>query len=169
MSGCFFPPIELKSNPVSSFYGNSYLVLPSPRIPIKDKRAGVYRNATLDDLAVSLNFSTIATGGLLLWTAPHAGSYLGIGLQNGVIKIACNMLQASSPPMAFSMRTNVSDGGWHVIGMHISTAIVRLRLDDEEMVLKLQLTAEEINVFSVKGSIYIGIGFCAMIPTAGVW
>lgn len=152
---------ELKSNPVSSFYGNSYLVLPAPRIPIKDKRAGVFRNATLDELAVSLNFSTIATGGLLLWAAPAAHSFLGVGLQNGAIKVTWHIVAAGAPLQAFTFRTNVSDGAWHMVGIHISPTIMRLRLDDDEMVLQWHQTAEQIDVFSVKGSIYIGMGFRA--------
>ena len=114
-----------------SFRGNSYLVLPPPRIPIKEKRKGssVYVRPR-EIIHISLNFSTIETHGLLLWSQHDRSEYLGLGIDAGYMKIVCNLLESSSSYLktAVPIGSYVADGGWHNAQIVIDNG-VELSLD----------------------------------------
>lgn len=87
------------------------------RIPVKEKRNGpvLYNSRVKNEFKVSLNFSTISPDGLLLWIQSE-NRYLGLGIQNGQMKFASNLLDGSENGI-FEMPNGgfVSDGGENII------------------------------------------------------
>ncbi|CAD7079574.1 unnamed protein product [Hermetia illucens] len=112
--GGFYCEIAMNKPTTPNFRGNSYLVLPPPRIPVKDKRKGpsMYIRAK-DSLAISLNFSTIEPNGLLLWSGRDNSRFLGLGLQNGHLKLATNLLASNNNSVDAPSGGYLADGGWH--------------------------------------------------------
>lgn len=98
-----------------SFRGNSWLMVQPKLIPVKEKRNGpvLYNSRVKNDFKVSLNFSTISMDGLLLWIQ-STNRFLGLGIQNGQMKFASNLLDGSgNGGNVFEMPNGgfVSDGG----------------------------------------------------------
>lgn len=113
-----------------SFRGNSYIVLPPPRIPIKEKRVGPSVSRTSPDtLSVSLNFSTIASNGLLFWSEPKSGRFLGLGIESGHIKLASHLLGTDSRTVDIPTAGFVADGAWHEVLLSVARRQIRLALD----------------------------------------
>lgn len=66
-----------------------------------------------DSLAISLNFSTIEPNGLLLWSGRDNSRFLGLGLQNGHLKLATNLLASNNNSVDAPSGGYLADGGWH--------------------------------------------------------
>lgn len=83
------------------------------RIPVKEKRNGpvLFNSRVKNDFKVSLNFSTISLDGLLLWSVQSKNRFLGLGVQNGQIKFASNLLDDSGNVLEMPNGGFVSDGG----------------------------------------------------------
>lgn len=115
-----------------SFRGNSYLVLPPPRIPMKDKRRGpsMYVRPR-EAIQVSLNFSTIYPDGLLLWSEHDRNKFLGLGLENGHLKIASNLLGTNNDTVEAPSGGFIADGAWHLAKVNMDRGRLELQLDGE--------------------------------------
>lgn len=115
-----------------SFRGNSYLILPPPRIPMKDKRKGpsMYIRPR-EALQISLNFSTIEPDGLLLWSEHDRMKFLGLGLENGHLKIASNLLGSDNDTVSTPSSGYITDGSWHMAQIVVDRNRLELQLDGE--------------------------------------
>lgn len=83
------------------------------RIPVKEKRNGpvLYNSRVKNDFKVSLNFSTISLDGLLFWSGQSKNRFLGLGIENGHIKFASNLVDSSGNVFEMPNGGFVSDGG----------------------------------------------------------
>jgi len=115
-----------------SFRGNSYLILPPPRIPMKDKRRGpsLYVRPR-EAIQVSLNFSTIEPDGLLLWSEHERSKFLGLGLEAGHLKLASNLLGSSNDTVRAPASGFIADGAWHWTSVLLDRTRLELQLDGE--------------------------------------
>lgn len=115
-----------------NFRGNSYLILPPPRIPVKDKRKGpsLYIRPR-ESLQISMNFSTIEPDGLLLWSEKDKTKFLGLGIEHGHIKLASNLLENSNSTIGIPSGGYVSDGAWHNVQIITDRGKIELLLDGD--------------------------------------
>ncbi|XP_050308986.1 protein eyes shut [Anthonomus grandis grandis] len=92
-----------------SFVGKSYLIVEK----MGDKRRSV---KDLEIRKLYLNFTTASPDGLLVWTKMHE-NYLGLGLDNGLLKIVysdkCNNTQKHLVEIVPFFKLN--DGLWHTV------------------------------------------------------
>ncbi|XP_046801191.1 protein eyes shut isoform X2 [Lucilia cuprina] len=130
--GGFYCEIALSKPTTPSFRGNSYLILPPPRIPMKDKRKGpsMYIRPR-EALQISLNFSTIEPDGLLIWSEHDRMKFLGLGLENGHLKIASNLLGSDNDTVATPASGFITDGSWHMAKIIVDRGKLELQLDGE--------------------------------------
>lgn len=126
----FFLALSKPTTP--SFRGNSYLILPPPRIPMKDKRRGpsLYVRPR-EAIQISLNFSTIEPDGLLLWSEHDQSKFLGLGLENGHLKLASNLLGSNNDTVQAPASGFVADGAWHGTSVLLDRTRLELQLDGE--------------------------------------
>ncbi|XP_037042682.1 protein eyes shut [Bradysia coprophila] len=129
--GGFHCEIVTSKSSKPSFRGNSWLMVHPKRIPVKEKRNGpvVYSSRVKNEFKVSLNFSTISMDGLLLWTQSENG-YVGLGIQNGQMKFASNLLNGSGNVFEMPNGGFVADGGWHDVQLEINEKIVTFTVDN---------------------------------------
>ncbi|XP_053960264.1 protein eyes shut isoform X4 [Anastrepha ludens] len=130
--GGFYCEIAMSKPTTPSFRGNSYLILPPPRIPMKDKRRGpsMYVRPR-EAIQVSLNFSTIEPDGLLLWSEHDRNKFLGLGLENGHLKMASNLLDSSNDTVQMPSTGFIADGSWHLAKVMMDRNRLELQLDGE--------------------------------------
>lgn len=83
-----------------------------------------------ESLSVSLNFSTIASDGLLLWNSPgDPDRFLGLGIDGGHLKLASHLLGTESRMMDIPTSGFVADGAWHEVTVDVARRQIRLELD----------------------------------------
>ncbi|KAI9585808.1 hypothetical protein GQX74_001655 [Glossina fuscipes] len=130
--GGFYCEIALGKPTTPSFRGNSYLVLPPQRIPMKDKRKGpsLYIRPR-EALQISLNFSTIEPDGLLLWSEHDNTKFLGLGLEDGHLKLASNLLGSINDTVSAPSSGFIADGSWHTAKIILDRGLLELQLDGE--------------------------------------
>ncbi|XP_055376615.1 protein eyes shut [Condylostylus longicornis] len=129
--GGFYCEIAMTKPSTPSFRGNSYLVLPPPRIPMKEKRKGLAMySRPREFIQIKLNFSTIEPGGLILWSE-HGNKFLGLGLEDGHLKIASDLLVNENSTMKIPAGGFVSDGGWHSCTIFADRGVIELNLDGQ--------------------------------------
>lgn len=110
--GGYFCEIATSKHSTPSFNGHSYLIVPPPRIPLKDKRNGPGMSAKIKPIVqISVNFTTIHLNGLLFWTGRD--NYLGLGLENGHIRVASSEIFTSNKTLDVPSAGFLADGGWH--------------------------------------------------------
>ncbi|XP_068151971.1 protein eyes shut [Drosophila tropicalis] len=130
--GGFYCEIAMSKPSTPSFRGNSYLILPPPRIPMKDKRRGpsLYVRPR-EAIQISLNFSTIEPDGLLLWSEHDRSKFLGLGLENGHLKLASNLLGSNNDTVQAPASGFIADGAWHWTRIMLDRSRLELQLDGE--------------------------------------
>lgn len=129
-----------------SFRGNSYLVVPPPRIPIKDKRTGpVLYMRSKEIVKISLNFSTIHLDGLLFWTSRDKNKFLGLGIEAGHIKLASNLLDTESNTLDIPTGGFVADGAWHNVQIEIDKKVIELSIDSRPIFTENKKTVDLTN------------------------
>ncbi|XP_017097727.3 protein eyes shut isoform X2 [Drosophila bipectinata] len=130
--GGFYCEIAMSKPTTPSFRGNSYLILPPPRIPMKDKRRGPSLFVRpREAIQVSLNFSTIEPDGLLLWSEHERNKFLGLGLEAGHLKLASNLLGSINDTVRAPASGFISDGAWHWTSVLLDRTRLELQLDGE--------------------------------------
>lgn len=104
----------------------------APRIPVKDKRNGpsLYIRSR-EALEIALNFSTIETNGLLLWSERGPTKFLGLGIENGHLKLASNLLHSDDGIVSAPANGLITDGNWHTTRLQFDGNHMTLYLDDE--------------------------------------
>lgn len=118
----YFCEIATNRNSLPSFNGKSYMVIPSQRYTHKDKRNGASSSSRLTSnkfLQISLNFSTINVDGMLLWNDNNNNKYLGIGLENGFLKVVSNLMSFKDDKIDVPMGGYLTDGAWHNVKLDI--------------------------------------------------
>lgn len=98
------------------------MIVPSQRYTHKDKRNGIssqYNNRK--SLQMSLNFSTINLDSMLLWN-DNGEKYLGMGLENGFLKVVSNLLNLNNDKFDKSLGGYLSDGSWHNVKFDVDEA-----------------------------------------------
>lgn len=114
--GGYFCEIATSKHSLPSFNGNSYMIIPPPRIPVKDKRNGLHgqqMGAFKPVAQIAVNFSTIQPDGLLFWTG--GDNFLGLGLDNGHIRIASSEILGANQSLDVPSAGFLADGGWHSV------------------------------------------------------
>lgn len=111
--GGYFCEIATSKHSTPSFNGNSYLIVPPPRIPVKDKRHGGPNARIKPVLQISVNFSTIHPNGLLIWTGND--HFLGLGLEQGHVRVASSELVGVNKTLDVPSAGFLADGAWHNI------------------------------------------------------
>ncbi|XP_058980715.1 protein eyes shut isoform X2 [Musca domestica] len=142
--GGFYCEIALSKPTTPSFRGNSYLILPPPRIPMKDKRKGPSMFVRpREAIQISLNFSTIEPDGLLLWSEHDRQKFLGLGLENGHLKIASNLLGSDNDTVSTPSSGFITDGSWHMARIVVDRSHLELQLDGE-VIFTEKLASQEL-------------------------
>lgn len=89
------------------------MIIPPPRIPMKDKRNGLQSGAIKPVAQIAVNFSTIQPNGMLFWTG--GDNFLGLGLEDGHIRIASSEILGSNQSLDVPSAGYLADGGWHSV------------------------------------------------------
>lgn len=119
----YFCEIATNRFSLPSFNGKSYMIIPGQRHTHKDKRNGASSSSSRltsnKFLQISLNFSTINVDGVLLWNDNNNNKYLGIGLENGFLKVVSNLMGFKDDQIDVPMGGYLTDGAWHNIKLDI--------------------------------------------------
>lgn len=99
---------------------------------MKDKRRGpsLYVRPR-EAIQILLNFSTIEPDGLLLWSEHDQSKFLGLGLENGHLKLASNLLGSNNDTVQAPASGFVADGAWHGTSVLLDRTRLELQLDGE--------------------------------------
>lgn len=147
--GGYYCEIAMSILATPSFNGRSYLKVPGKRgmaseveenlmvgTAGKEKRHGsAYSQRANENLVVSMNFSTTAVNGLLLWSSSAEGQrsgenqFLGLGLENGHLKLASSWLETNDSTVDIPTGGYLADGGWHNLYLERSTGEFVMRID----------------------------------------
>ncbi|XP_035916517.1 protein eyes shut [Anopheles stephensi] len=124
------------------FNDRSYILIPSQKIKMKDKRnddgvGGAAGSRLPLGLQISFNISTLEDG-MLAWTTDEAGRYFGIGIRNGFLVVVSNMLEEDpSDPAnnggAGPWKAFVADGDWHNVLLETKAHQLHLSIDGYEL------------------------------------
>uniref|UniRef100_A0A182JZL7 Protein eyes shut n=1 Tax=Anopheles christyi TaxID=43041 RepID=A0A182JZL7_9DIPT len=122
------------------FNDRSYILIPSQKIKMKDKRnddsVSVVGKLPLE-LQISFNISTLQDG-VLLWTTDKRGRYFGIGIRDGFLVVVSNMLQeqyehTNGSGVAAIWKAFVADGDWHNVLLETKSHQLHLFVDGYEL------------------------------------
>lgn len=160
--GGYFCEIATNRFSLPSFNGKSYMIVPSQRYTHKDKRNGIssqYKNR-IKFLQISLNFSTINSDGMLLWSDKD-GEYVGLGLENGFLKVVSNLLNFKDQVIDVPTGVYLTDGGWHNIRLEIDEKGQISLLIDHKLVYNEVHSSEKIgNLDHLGESFFLGESKC---------
>uniref|UniRef100_A0A182VJ43 Crumbs n=1 Tax=Anopheles merus TaxID=30066 RepID=A0A182VJ43_ANOME len=123
------------------FNDRSYILIPSQKIKMKDKRnddsVSVLGKLPLE-LQLSFNISTLEDG-VLVWTTDETGRFLGIGIRDGLLVVVSNMLEevlhepsAGADSAAF-WKAFVADGDWHNVLLETKAHQLHIFVDGAEL------------------------------------
>ncbi|XP_053675860.1 protein eyes shut [Anopheles nili] len=120
------------------FNERSYILIPSQKIKMKDKRndngGGSLTDKSPIELQLSFNISTLHDG-VLVWATDTTGRYLGVGIRHGLLVVVSNMLEQDRGTTANNVtneshrRVFVADGDWHHIMLETRSTQLRLHVD----------------------------------------
>jgi protein eyes shut len=155
----YFCEIATNRFSLPSFNGKSYLIIPSQKYTHKDKRNGLsqYNNRQTNKfLQISLNFSTINVDGMLLWN-DNSDIFLGIGLENGFLKIVGNFLGLESEQIDVPMGGYLTDGGWHNVKLDIDDlGLISLHVDRKVVYNEARKLANDAGLSLLGDEFYLG-------------
>ncbi|XP_058820383.1 protein eyes shut [Topomyia yanbarensis] len=126
------------------FNDRSYILIPSQKIKIKDKRNGESGSISPRlELQISFNISTLDDG-VIFWTTDRYSRYFGIGVRDGFITIASNMVHEADnvTVRASPWKAYVTDGDWHNIRVETANEIVQVFVDGVPLFSELRLVSE---------------------------
>jgi EYS protein len=156
----YFCEIATNRFSLPSFNGKSYMIVPSQRLTHKDKRNGQTSRLTTPSnnklFTISLNFSTINIDGMLLWNGND--KYLGIGLENGFLKVVSNLFNFNDDKINVPMGGYLTDGAWHNVKLDIDEqGRVSLHIDHKNVYTQALDESKGANLNSFDESFYLGI------------
>lgn len=157
----YYCEISTNKNAIPSFRGNSYLIVPPRRIPSKDKRNGASLYIRPKQmLQVAVNFSTIAENGMIFWSEKGNDNFLGLGLENGHIKLASDVLGTDNDTVDIPAAGFISDGGWHNVQLEMDKNSIQLYVDSRmvfsDVKRHLNLNIDEMDTITTEDTFYIG-------------
>uniref|UniRef100_A0A182PMD4 Protein eyes shut n=1 Tax=Anopheles epiroticus TaxID=199890 RepID=A0A182PMD4_9DIPT len=122
------------------FNDRSYILIPSQKIKMKDKRNDDSVSAVGKqplELQISFNISTLQDG-VLVWTTDETGRYFGIGIRDGFLVVVSNMLEGSSEPAhenkaGVIWKAFVADGDWHNVLLETKSYQLHILVDGYEL------------------------------------
>lgn len=140
------------------------------RNTIKDKRrhGSVLYIRPKEIMEISLNFSTINLNGLLFWTGKNTDNivdrFLGLGITNGHLKLASNLLTTINSTIDIPTGGFVSDGGWHNVQIEINKNLLQLSIDgrkifteSKKFIMDLhKIDTDQHNYIDFEDAFYIG-------------
>lgn len=154
----YFCEIATNKFSLPSFNGKSYMIVPSLKYTHKDKRNGIssqYIN-NRKSLQISLNFSTINVDGMLLWN-DNSGKYLGMGLENGFLKIVSNLLNLKDDKLDMPVSGYLTDGSWHNIKFDIDeVGRISLMIDNKKVYNEVHSESPIGDLDLLRESFYLG-------------
>ncbi|XP_053692498.1 protein eyes shut [Sabethes cyaneus] len=126
------------------FNDRSYILIPSQKITMKDKRNG--QTSSLSprlELQISFNVSTL-NDGIVFWTTDRYSHYFGIGIRNGFVTVASNMVREAEnlTSTVSGWKAYVADGDWHNIRIETEDATVQVFVDGYPLFSDLRLLNE---------------------------
>uniref|UniRef100_A0A182NE63 Protein eyes shut n=1 Tax=Anopheles dirus TaxID=7168 RepID=A0A182NE63_9DIPT len=118
------------------FHDRSYILIPSQKIKMKDKRndgSGTGAGKPSFELQMSFNISTLDDG-MLAWTTDAAGRYFGVGVRDGFLAVVSNMLEEEADTTNTSdslepWRGFVADGDWHNVLLETKSNQLHIYVD----------------------------------------
>jgi protein eyes shut len=156
----YFCEIATNKFSLPSFNGKSYMIVPSQRYTHKDKRNGNAISSQYNNrrsLQISLNFSTINVDGMLLWNDNNKDKYLGMGLENGFLKVVSNLFSSKDEKIDLSSGGYLTDGAWHNIIFDVDEmGQVSLMIDQKSVNSEAHNSATEGNLDLLGDSFYLG-------------
>ncbi|XP_065093274.1 protein eyes shut [Ochlerotatus camptorhynchus] len=126
------------------FNDRSYILIPSQKIKMKDKRNGESNSFSPRlELQISFNISTLDDG-VVFWTTDKNSRYFGVGVQNGFITAASNMVQEAENLTTISnpWEAYVADGDWHNIRIETENGIVQVLVDGHPLFSELRVISD---------------------------
>ncbi|CAH1098434.1 unnamed protein product [Psylliodes chrysocephalus] len=127
----------------AKFNGHSYLIV---------RKVGEKKRELREDITkIFLNFTTVRPNGLLLWNK-KAKNYLGLGIENGFLKIAMSSEKNKQSIYEIPSYTQVSDGLWHNVELQLDPLVLHL----DNKTFEIQKKLEKSSKFYVTGNFYIG-------------
>ncbi|XP_055597303.1 protein eyes shut [Uranotaenia lowii] len=123
------------------FNDRSYILIPSQKMKLKDKRNGESNSlGPRLELDISLNVSTLGDG-VIFWTADRYSRYFGVGIQNGFVTVTSNIVQEieNSTVVSNPWKTFISDGDWHNLRIETSpSGSIQVFLDGQPLFAELK-------------------------------
>lgn len=156
----YFCEIATNRFSLPSFNGKSYMIVPSQRLTHKDKRNGLssqYSSSRSPKfLQISLNFSTVSVNGILLWS-DGLEEYLGLGLENGFLKVVSNLLDIKDDTIDIPVGVYLADGGWHNVKLEIDEKTqLNLQIDQKVVYNEAHDSPKITSLEKLGGSFFIG-------------
>lgn len=132
------------------------MILPTQKHNFKDKRgenSSSLHIKSKDVFEITLNFSTINKDGLLFWIERQQNIYLGVGFENGFIKIVNNLLQNRS--VLIHSDLSYIDGAWHILHIQLNKHFLKIIIDNSEPIIE-NLFQQNNGYISNEDRIFIG-------------
>ncbi|CAL8299917.1 unnamed protein product [Merluccius merluccius] len=139
---------RVSADATGRFVGNSYLRYADPRFATRDLRR----------TRVSFEFSAGARDGVLMWMGEardEGDDYLAVGLEGGRLKVAVNLGERLSGPVAVGNAT-VCCGGWHRVVVWLNGTVLEVLLDDARLALEDVDPFERYLALNYGGHFYFG-------------
>lgn len=129
------------------FIGNSYLKYNDPK----------YISRNLMYTEVSLNFSTSAEDGLILWMG-KAGSedddHLAVGLQDGYLKVSVNLGERTALPLVY--QNTFCCNHWNYLSITHNRTLIQVYVNEERVIFEDIDPFEQYVAVNYGGVIYFG-------------
>ncbi|XP_055637815.1 protein eyes shut [Toxorhynchites rutilus septentrionalis] len=141
---CEFPTTKFSA---LGFNDRSYILIPSQKIKMKDKRNGESGGTNPRmELQISFNISTLDDG-VVFWTTDKNSRYFGVGVRDGFITIASNMVAdgGNSTTIGNPWKTYVADGDWHNVRIETENELVHVLVDGTPLFSELKLISDTSN------------------------
>lgn len=137
------------------------MIVPSLRLTHKDKRNRIasssYSSNRPKFIQASMNISTISTDGLLVWSDSEVGDYIGIGLENGIFKLASNLMNFTNQEIDIPSGGYLSDGGWHNIKLDVDeNGQVALNIDHKLVYSETHRSEKNGRLDRIGASFFVG-------------
>ncbi|XP_055547173.1 protein eyes shut [Wyeomyia smithii] len=127
------------------FNDRSYILIPSQKIKMKDKRNGQSSGSLSPrlELQISFNMSTLDDG-VVFWTTDRYSRYFGIGVRNGFVTVASDMVREveNFTTIGSPWKAYVADGDWHNIRVETEDGTVQVFVDGHPLFSDLRVLNE---------------------------
>lgn len=114
------------------------------------------------EIQISFKFSTIHPNGLLLWSSHTENRFLGLGIEDGHLKLASSLLGIHNSTVDIPAGGFVADGGWHNVVIDLANENIVLTLDSRTIFSERRKNVDlskldEAESISMEDTFYIGM------------